>query len=147
MSTVEKLLDPKSNDIWVAAPDDSVYEAIKLLSDKSIGALPVVKDNKLVGIISERDYARKVILEGKSSKSTPLSEIMTEHVITVGPEHTIEGCLGLMTENKIRHLPVVEEGKVVGVISIGDLVNAIIKDQKFVIGQLENYIQQAEGQQ
>jgi CBS domain-containing protein len=147
MSTIRHLLAKKGNEVWSLGSEAEVYVGLALMAKENIGALLVMDGDEIAGIFSERDYARKVILKGKSSKSTPLAEIMTKDVITVGPEHTIESCLGLMTENKIRHLPVMEEGKVVGVISIGDLVNTIIKDQKFVIGQLENYIQQAEGQQ
>jgi CBS domain-containing protein len=145
MSTIKHLLAKKGNEVWSLGSEAEVYEGLALMAKENIGALLVMDGDEIAGIFSERDYARKVILDGKSSKTTPVSEIMTKHVITVGSEKTIEGCLGLMTENKIRHLPVVEEGKVVGVISIGDLVNSIIKDQKFVIGQLENYIQQTEG--
>lgn len=140
MSTVRHLLAVKGNEVWSVGGDTQVYEALTLMASKNIGALLVLEGGKLTGIFSERDYARKVILKGKSSKTTPVAEIMTNEVITVGPEHSIEGCMALMTENRIRHLPVMEDGAVIGVISIGDLVNAIIKDQKFVIGQLENYI-------
>ena len=140
MSTVRHLLGRKGKDVWSVTSDSQVYDALTLMASKNIGALLVLDGGKLVGIFSERDYARKVILKGKSSKTTPISEIMTSEVITVGLDHTIEVCMSMMTENKIRHLLVMEDGEVIGVISIGDLVNAIITDQKFVIGQLENYI-------
>jgi len=144
MSTVRHLLAKKGNEVWSVGPDTQVDEALGLMASKNVGALLVLDGGDIAGIFSERDYARKVFLKGKSSKTTPVSEIMTRDVITIEPDHSIEGCMELMSDNKIRHLPVVEDGKVAGVISIGDLVNAIITDQKFVIGQLENYIKGTE---
>ena len=140
MTIVQQILQSKGPDIWSISPDSSVYEAIELMADKGIGALLVVEDGKLIGIISERDYARKVILQGKSSRNTPISEIMTRKVYYVRPEHAIEECMALMTDKRIRHLPVLEDDRLVGIISIGDVIKAIISDQQFMIEQLENYI-------
>jgi CBS domain-containing protein len=137
---IRSVLKFKRNDIWSVPPRVSVYEAIATMSDKSVGALPVMEDGKLVGIISERDYARRVILKGRSSKETQVAEIMTSPVIYVNPETTVEGCLRIMTVNRVRHLPVVEDGKVVGIVSIGDLVNWIISAQAHAINQLHSYI-------
>jgi len=141
MKTVKQLLQAKGRDIWSIAPDASVYEALLLMADKDVGALLVLDDKEnLVGILSERDYARKVILRGKSSKDTPARDIMTQRVVYVRPEQTIEDCMALMTDKHIRHLPVLEDKAVVGVISIGDVVKTIISEQEFIIAQLENYI-------
>jgi CBS domain-containing protein len=140
MTIVQQILQSKGPDIWSISPDSSVYQAIELMADKGIGALLVVEDGKLIGIISERDYARKVILQGKSSRNTPISEIMTRKVYYVRPEHAIEECMALMTDKRIRHLPVLEDDRLVGIISIGDVIKAIISDQQFMIEQLENYI-------
>jgi CBS domain-containing protein len=140
MKLVKHILETKGSDIWRIAPDESVLDAIKLMAEKKIGALLVMEDESLVGIISERDYARKVILRGKSSRETPVNEIMTAQVVTTEPSESVEGCMKLMTDGRIRHLPVVDSGKVVGVLSIGDLVKEIIAEQEFTIKQLENYI-------
>lgn len=140
MKLVKNILDTKGSDIFHATPDDSVLNAIKMMAEKGVGALLVMDGGKLVGILSERDYARKIILKGKSSRETPIKDIMTEGVICAEPLQTVEQCMELMTEKRIRHLPVVDEGKVVGVLSIGDLVKAIIEEQKFTIEQLEQYI-------
>lgn len=140
MKLVKHILTTKGDDIWHISPDESVLEAIKLMAEKKIGALLVMENEKLVGIVSERDYARKVILRGKSSRETPVSEIMTAEVVSTEPLETVEGCMKMMTDGRIRHLPVVENGKVVGVLSIGDLVKEIIAEQEFTIRQLENYI-------
>lgn len=137
---VKQILDSKGRDIWSVNPENSVFEVIKIMAEKGVGALLVMDDDELVGIVSERDYARKVILKGRSSKGTPVKDIMTREVITTEPEKTIEDCMTLMTEKRIRHLPVVFDEKVVGVLSIGDLVKSIIADQQFQIEQLENYI-------
>ena len=142
MDTVQKLLDNKGYDIWSVEPGSSVYEAIKMMAEKGCGALLVMTGRKLVGIISERDYARKVILAGRSSKKMSVEEIMSTPVMTAEPAHKIEQCLAMMTDNRIRHLPVVDGTKVVGMISIGDLVKAIIAKQEFLIAQLEEYIKQ-----
>jgi CBS domain-containing protein len=140
MLTVKQLIQAKGNAIWSISPDATVYEALKLLAEKEVGALLVLDGDRLAGIISERDYARKVILKGKNSMDTPVREIMTATVVTVRPDQTIDDCMELMTENRIRHLPVVDGDRLAGVISIGDVVKGIISRQEFVIEQLENYI-------
>jgi len=138
--TAGDLLKTKGPDLWTVSPDSSVYEALQLLSDKNIGALLVLDSGRLAGIFSERDYARKIVLKGKFSKNTKVSEVMTEKVITVTPEKNIERCMELMTRERIRHLPVIQDSRVVGVISIGDIVKAIISDQNSTIGLLNDYI-------
>lgn len=138
--TVSQFLVTKGNKVWAIGPDDTVFIALQKLADKNIGALLVMDGDKLEGILSERDYARKVILKGKSSMNTPVREIMTAEVITISPTHTLGDCMELMTNRRIRHLPVLHNKKVIGVISIGDIVKAVISQQKFVIEQLENYI-------
>lgn len=140
MRLVKHLLDQKGRSIISIAPDASVLDAIKLMAEKSIGALVVMSGDKLVGIVSERDYARKVIIKGRASDSTPVADIMTADVVTTSPDATVDSCMQTMTDRKCRHLPVVENAKVVGMISIGDLVQAIIADQKEEIQQLEQYI-------
>jgi CBS domain-containing protein len=140
MKTVAQLLRTKGQQVLSVSPDMPVFEALGVMADKNVGALLVVEGERLVGIFSERDYARKVILKGKSSKDTPVQEIMSSHVLYVRPEQTIEDCMALMTDKRVRHLPVMEEGRVVGVISIGDVVKAIIAEQEFIIEQLQNYI-------
>lgn len=140
MISIRQLLEGKGSEVWSTSPDASVYEALQLLAEKNIGALLVLRDGELAGVVSERDYARKVILRGKTSMKTPIKEIMTEEVITVGIGSTVEEAMALMTDKRIRHLPVVEGEKIVGVVSIGDLVKAIMADQEFTIDQLEKYI-------
>lgn len=140
MVTVRQCLQSKGGEIWSVRPDVSVYQALEMMAEKDIGALLVLDGEKLVGIFSERDYARKVILQGKSSRDTWVSEIMTSRVVFVRLEQTIEECMALMTEKHIRHLPVLDGERLVGVISIGDVVKAIITEQQFVIEQLEHYI-------
>jgi CBS domain-containing protein len=140
MVTVRQILKSKGTQIWSTQPEATVYNALQLMAEKGIGALLVLADGKLVGIFSERDYARKIILHGKSSAETQVSEIMTPGVITVTLDQTIAECMTLMTEKRFRHLPVVEGEQVVGLISIGDVVKAIISDQEFMIQQLESYI-------
>ncbi len=140
MKLVSELLRAKEREIWSVKPDSSVLEALNLMADKNVGALLVFEEEKLVGIFSERDYARKVILKGKASKDTTVKEIMSSKVLYVKPEQTVEDCMALMTDKRIRHLPVLEEDQVVGVISIGDVVKAIISDKDFMIHQLESYI-------
>jgi CBS domain-containing protein len=140
MKTVKQLLANKPSLLWSIPPQATTYDAIKMLAEKSVGALPVMQGDKLVGMFSERDYARKVVLKGKSSVDTPVSEVMSAQVVCVRPEQTNEDCMALMTDKRIRHLPVIENEKVIGVISIGDLVKDIISEQKFVIEQLEHYI-------
>ena len=141
MKYVAELLKKKGNDIWSVVPDTPVYQALQLMSDKNCGAVLVLKNEKLVGILSERDYARKVILKGKSSKDTPVEEIMSSKVVCILPTRTIDHCMALMTDKRVRHLPVMEEeGTLVGLISIGDVVKEVISEQEFIINQLENYI-------
>lgn len=140
MKLVKHILDSKGSEIWHITPDDSVLNAIKMMAEKQVGALLVMENEKLSGILSERDYARKVILKGKSSGETPVKDIMTAEVICAEPTHTVEQCMEIMTEKHIRHLPVVAGETVVGVLSIGDLVKAIIAEQQFTIEQLESYI-------
>lgn len=140
MRLVTHLLDRKGRNIISVGADDSVLDAITIMAEKSIGAVVVMRGDKLEGILSERDYARKVIIKGRSSRTTRVAEIMTTDVITTSGNQTVNECMNTMTERKIRHLPVVEDGKVVGVISIGDLVEAIISDQQQEIEQLGQYI-------
>ncbi|HEX6510468.1 MAG TPA: CBS domain-containing protein [Chloroflexota bacterium] len=139
-TTVAGLLENKGHDVWSIAPDATVYDAISRMAEKGVGALLVLDGERLVGIISERDYARKVILKDRSSKDTVVSTIMTRDVLTVRPSQSIEQCMALMTDRHIRHLPVVENGRVVGILSIGDLVKDIIADREYLIQQLEGYI-------
>jgi CBS domain-containing protein len=139
-TTVRQLINRKGNEIWAAQPDTTVLEALNLMADKEIGALVVFDRDQLVGIFSERDYARKVILHGKSSQDTTIGDIMTRKVVVVYPHQTMKDCMALMTDKRIRHLPVFERDAVIGMISIGDVVKEIISEQEFVIGQLENYI-------
>lgn len=140
MRTVRQLLEAKSPEVLAIGPDAPVLEAIKLMATHGIGALLVMDGPELVGILSERDYARKVVLEGRSSRDTPVREIMSSQVQTVAPSHGCPHCMSLMTERRIRHLPVVEDGRVVGVISIGDLVKAVIADQQHELEHLQRYI-------
>ena len=140
MKTISQLLQGKSRDLCTIGPDARVIDALRLMAEKNIGALPVVEDGELVGIVSERDYARKVVLKGKSSNDTPVREIMTEGVICVKPASTVEECMAVMTEKRIRHLPVMENAKLLGILSIGDLVKETIAEQRQVIEQLESYI-------
>lgn len=138
--TVNQILMEKGHQVWHISPDTSVYFALQEMADKNIGAILVMDGTQLVGILSERDYARKVVLRGKSSVITPVKEIMTEHVVTVKPTDSLADCMALMTEQHFRHLPVMENNQLVGLISIGDVVKAVISEQAFVIEQLENYI-------
>jgi CBS domain-containing protein len=142
MITVQQVLKDKGySDVWTVSPAASVYDALKLMSDKNVGALPVIEAGKLVGIISERDYARKVILKGKSSLNTPVSEIMTQEVISVQPKQSMEECMSLMTQKRVRHLPVLADDQLMGIISIGDVLKEIISDQKAFIQSLQDYIE------
>jgi CBS domain-containing protein len=140
MTRVEDLLQAKGRTVWSISADASVYEAIRMMADRGVGALPVVAAEKLAGIVSERDYARKVILQGKSSKDTPVRDIMTGTVYFVHPEQSIEQCMVLMTDKRIRHLPVLDGEHLAGIVSIGDLVKAVIAEQQIRIEQLESYI-------
>jgi CBS domain-containing protein len=141
MKTASDLLKSKPDQtVFTIAPTSSVFEAVQLMADKNIGALLVTEDMHVVGIVSERDYARKVTLMSRSSRDTPVRDIMTPDVMYVRPEHTTEECMVLMTENRLRHLPVMDGGKLLGLVSIGDLVKDIISEQKFIIEQLEHYI-------
>ncbi|MBI4736391.1 MAG: CBS domain-containing protein [candidate division NC10 bacterium] len=140
MKLVKQILKEKGDQFWSVGSDTMIYDALKLMAEKEIGALLVLDGGKLVGIMSERDYARKVILKGKSSLETPVREIMTSKVFFIRPQQTVEDCMALMTDKHIRHLPVMDGDKVVGVISIGDLVKATIDEKDFMIKQLENYI-------
>jgi len=140
MIYVRDLLKSKGTEVWSVSPDSSVYEALQLMAEKDVGALLVLQREELVGIFSERDYARKIILRGKVSKNTPVKEIMSTNILFVRPDQTIEECMALMTDKRFRHLPVYKGKNLVGLISIGDVVKAIISGQEFVIKQLENYI-------
>ena len=140
MRLVSQILQSKGHDVWFVGPQTTVFDAVKLMSEKGVGALLVMENKKMVGIISERDYARRVILEGKSSRQTPVTDVMTKRVLWVAPERTVEECMALMTDKRVRHLPVVDNTRVVGMVSIGDLVKAIIAEQQIIIDQLQNYI-------
>jgi CBS domain-containing protein len=138
--TISEILQHKGGAVWSISPDATVYDAIQLMSDKNIGALLVTEQGKLVGILSERDYTRKIALRGKSSRETAVHEILSDQVVQVTPSHTVDECMRLMTAHRVRHLPVLQGGAIVGVISIGDLVNWIISVQKNTIDQLQTYI-------
>lgn len=140
MKTIKRVLEAKGYDIWSITPDASVYEAVKLMTEKGVGALLVLESGKLVGIISERDCTRRLILKEKAPKETPVREIMTSDVITVRPDQTVEECMALVTARRIRHLPVLEDDRLIGIVSIGDLVKDVISEQEFMIQQLEHYI-------
>jgi CBS domain-containing protein len=140
MKTVRQLLAAKGGAVYSIAPKARVYEALRLMAEKEVGALVVLDGGRLAGILSERDYARKVILHGKSSHDIPVHEIMTPDVVTVQPEQSVDQCMALVTNRRIRHLPVVENGRLIGLVSIGDLVKEVIADQEQTIRQLETYI-------
>ena len=140
MTKVKDILATKGNEVCSIDPDASVYDAMKRMAEKGIGALLVMEGTRVVGVISERDYARKVILEGRSSRTTQVREIMTSRLVYAEPEQNIEECMVVMTERRVRHLPVIDGGRLIGVISIGDLVKSIITEQRFIIEQLERYI-------
>jgi len=140
LAAIQQLLDKKGHDVWSVHPDDSVFNAIKEMADKQIGSLVVLEDDKIVGIITERHYARNVILKGKSSPDTPVRDIMTTRVVCARPAQTVQECMAVMTERRVRHLPVVDHKRLIGLVSIGDLVKHIIADQEFTIEQLTHYI-------
>jgi CBS domain-containing protein len=140
MYTVRHLLQQKGSTVWSIAPQASVYDALQLMADKNIGALLVMDKNKVVGMFTERDYARKVVLQGRSSKTTTVGELETTHVLYVNPDDSIENCMALMTEKRLRHLPVMENEELVGLVSIGDIVKAVISEREFTIRELERYI-------
>lgn len=140
MRTVRHLLEAKAPEVFAIGPDAPVLDAIKLMADKRIGALLVIEGGTLVGVVSERDYARKVVLQGRSSKDTPVRDIMTSQVVSVGLQHSVDHCMQVMTERRIRHLPVLDGDAVLGVVSIGDLVKAVIEDQQLELDQLQRYI-------
>lgn len=138
--TVQNIIDTKGSDVWGINADASVFEALEFMADRNVGALIVEREGKFIGIVSERDYARKIILMSKVSKETPVSAIMTPNPVTVGLSESVSNCMQIMTNRRFRHLPVLHEGDLVGLISIGDVVRAVIDDQAFLIDQLENYI-------
>lgn len=140
VGTIREILTHKGGTTYTVSPDTTVFEAIHMMADKNVGALLVTRDNKLAGIITERDYTRKVALKGRSSKGTRVNEILSGQVVSVTPDHTVDQCLRLMTEHRVRHLPVLEGQQILGVVSIGDLVNWVISAQNSTIHQLETYI-------
>ncbi len=140
MLKIEDVLKTKGDTIWSVTSKDTVFRALEILADKDIGALLVIDEGKMVGIVTERDYSRKVILKGKFSKETTVGEVMTTIVFSMGPEKSIEECMALMTNTRIRHVPVIASGKLIGMVSMGDVVNAIIKKQKVEIDDLKNYV-------
>ncbi len=140
MKTVKEILDAKGHEVLSIGADDTVYSALKLMADKNVGALVVLDQGRLKGLFSERDYARKITLKGRSSPETKVDEVMTKRVVCANLNHTAEECMALMTDKRVRHLPVVQDNQILGLVSIGDLVKAIISHQKFIIEQLENYI-------
>jgi CBS domain-containing protein len=140
MRTVQDILRTKGTAVWSVAPDTTVYDALRLMAEKNIGAVLVLKEERIVGVLSERDLARKVALQGRTPQETKAEEIMSQRVVGVGPDQTVEQCMAVMTDKRIRHLPVVDGDEVIGVISIGDVVKTIISHQEFMIEQLENYI-------
>ncbi len=140
MKTVGELLKTKGHEIWTISPLATVFQALELMAEKDVGALPVVQNGKVVGIFSERDYARKVILKGRASKDTTVNELMTQTVFYVSPENTFEDCMALMTSKQIRHLPVLDRGRLEGMITLGDVVKRIITEQQFMIRELEKYV-------
>ena len=140
MGTVRQLLEEKGHQVWSIGPDATVYDALALMAEQDIGSLAVLQDGRLVGLISERDYSRKVILKGRHSKDTPVRDIMAVRMPYAEPEQTVEECMAIVTDQRVRHLPVLEDGRLIGIVSIGDLVKAIIDEQQFIIDQLVHYI-------
>ena len=143
MTAVRHILDQKGQQVWSVHPGDTVFDAIKMMADKDVGALVVLDGSKIVGIVTERDYARNVFLKGRSSRQTLVSEIMAPNVVCVEPDKSIEEGMAIMTAKRVRHLPVVDDGELIGIVSIGDLVKTIISDREFEIEQLEHYIRGA----
>ncbi len=141
MTTVKHLLDKKGRRVHFVRPDASVFDALKIMAEKNIGSLVVLEEEELVGIITERIYAREIALKGRTSSQTSVRDIMSTNVICVRPEQSVEECMAVMAAKTVRHLPVLERGRIVGIVSIGDMVNSIISDQEFIIDQLEHYIQ------
>ena len=139
-SPVSGLLGQKGSDVWSIAPETIVFDAIKMMSEKNVGALPVMRGDQVLGMFSERDYTRKIVLKGRSSKETSIGDVMSSPPLTVSPNDSIDRCMRLMTQNRVRHLPVVQDGRLIGIVSIGDLVNWIISVQTAAIAQLEQYI-------
>jgi CBS domain-containing protein len=140
MATVRHILEEKGHRVWSVRPGDKVYDAIKMMADEDVGSLVVLDSGKIVGIVTERHYARNVFLKGRASPQTRVDDIMERNVVCVGPDQSIEECMALMTTKRLRHLPVIENGELLGIVSIGDLVKSIISDREFVIEQLEHYI-------
>ncbi|MFN2309469.1 MAG: CBS domain-containing protein [Gammaproteobacteria bacterium] len=140
MESVRQLLESKGHQVWSIGPEATVYDALALMAEQNIGSLAVLRDGQLVGLVSERDYARKVALKGRASKDTPVRDIMATRVPYARPEQTVEECMAVVTDLRVRHLPVLDDGRLIGIVSIGDLVKAIITEQQFIIDQLEHYI-------
>ena len=140
MNFVSQILKDKEGKIWSVAPRETAYNALQIMSDQNLGAVLVIDKRGVVGIFSERDYARKVILKGKSSKTAPVSELMTKKVLYIDPGTSVEDCIALMTEKNVRHLPVIEKNQLVGIVTVGDVLKQLIEDQKFEIQELERYI-------
>ena len=140
MTTVRHILEDKGRQVWFVRPGDKVFDAIKMMADKDVGSLVVLDGSEIVGIVTERHYARNVFLKGRASPRTRVDDIMERNVVCVGPDQSIEECMALMTTKRLRHLPVIEHGELLGIVSIGDLVKSIISDREFVIKQLEHYI-------
>lgn len=140
MKKIQQLLDEKGTQVWSIGPDSTVFEALTLMAEKGVGALLIIGDAGPIGLFSERDYARNVILKGRTSRDTPVRDVMSSHVLVVTPDQPVEEAMALMTERRVRHLPVIDDGQVLGMVSIGDLIKSIISEQKFIIEQLEHYI-------
>jgi CBS domain-containing protein len=140
MATVKQFLESKESNIWSISPEATVFEGLQVMADKNIGALLVTKDDKLVGIFSERDYARKVILKGKASKDTTIGELMTREVVYITPENSLDECMALMSAKHIRHLPILRNGRLLGLLTLGDVVKQILSNQEFKIQEMEKYI-------
>lgn len=140
MTTVREILKSKGDAVWSVTPTDTVLHALGVMAEHNVGAVLVMDGDRLVGLLSERDYARKVVLAGRSSRDSAVADVMTSHVVCVAPERSVDQCMGLMTDKRLRHLPVLDHKRVVGVVSIGDLVKATIAEQEFTIAQLQSYI-------